>query len=111
MLIVGESLLRDTEAPILQPDRESQEVCCLPELRCEMLPRVPQLVKSTGYPLLHFHMGTNYTSQNLARIKEDYKALGVRVKNINAQVTFLPVRGKGSARNRCILQINFWPHG
>ncbi|GAB0204056.1 hypothetical protein GRJ2_002871200 [Grus japonensis] len=50
-------------------------------------------------------------SRNLGRIKEDYKALGVQVKNIGAQVIFssiLPVRGKGAARNRHIMHINSW---
>ena len=77
---------------------------------------MPQLVKSTDYcPLLLLHVGTNDTaSRNLGRIKEDYKALGVQAKSIGAQVIFssiLPVRGKGAARNRRIMQINFWLHG
>ncbi|XP_040977090.1 uncharacterized protein LOC121232754 [Aquila chrysaetos chrysaetos] len=53
-------------------------------------------------------------SRNLGRIKEDYKALGMQAKSIGAQVIFssiLPVRGKGLARNRCIMQINFWLRG
>ena len=77
---------------------------------------MPQLVKSTDYyPLQLFHVGTSDTaSRNPRRIKEDYKALGVQVKSIGAQVIFssiLPVRGKGAARNRRIMQINFWLHG
>ena len=77
---------------------------------------MPQLVESTDYyPLLLFHVGMNDTaSQNLGSIKEDYKALGVQVKSIGAQVIFsciLPVRGKGAARNRCTTQIKFWLRG
>lgn len=30
VLVVGDSLLRGTKAPICRPDRESREVCCLP---------------------------------------------------------------------------------
>jgi len=60
-------------------------------------------------------VGTNDTaSQNLGRIKEDFKALRVHEKSIDAQVIFssvLPVRGKGAARNRHIMHINFWLHG
>ncbi|GAB0210389.1 hypothetical protein GRJ2_003504700 [Grus japonensis] len=114
VLIVGDSLLRGTEAPICRPDRESREVYCLLGAKIQdVAKRVPQLVKSTDYyPLLLFHVGTNdAASQNLGRIKEDYKALGVQVKNIGAQAIFssiLPVGGKGAARNRHIIHINSW---
>jgi len=71
---------------------------------------VPQIVKDTDYyELLLFQVGTNDTaSWNLGRIKEDFKALGVKAKWFGAQVIFssiLPVGGKGSARNRHILNI------
>jgi len=48
--------------------------------------RVPQLVKSTDYYLLLlFHIGTNDTAgRNLNRIKEDFKALGVKAKSFGA---------------------------
>ena len=114
---MGDSLLRGTEAPICRPDRESREVCCLLGAKVrDVAKRVPQFVKSTDYYLLLlFHVGMNdTTSWNLGRIKEDYKALGVQVKSIGAQVIFssiLPVRGKGAARNRCRMQINFWLRG
>jgi len=54
------------------------------------------------------------SSWSLGRIKEDYKALGVQAKSIAAQVLFssiLPVTGKDIARNRHIMQINFWLGG
>ncbi|GAB0205522.1 hypothetical protein GRJ2_003017800 [Grus japonensis] len=114
VLVVGDPLLRGTKVPICQPDRESQEVCCLLGAKIQdVAERVPQLVKSTDYyPLLLFHVGMNDTaSRNLGRIKEDYKALGVQDKNIGAQVLFssiLPVGGKGAARNRSIMHINSW---
>lgn len=71
-----------------------------------------QLVRSTDYyPLLLFYVGMNDTTrQNLGRIKEDYKALGMQVKNIGAQIilsSILPVREKGAAKNSHIMQINF----
>ena len=108
------TLLRGTEAPICQPDRESQEVCCLLGAKArDVAERVAQLIKSTDhYPLLFFHVGMNDTAiWNLGRIRQDYKALVVQAKSIGAQVIFssiLPVRGKGAARNRPIMQINFW---
>lgn len=52
--------------------------------------RGPQLVKSrVYYLLLLLHAGTNdMACQNLVKIKEDYKALGMQVKNIGVQVIF-----------------------
>lgn len=78
MLVADDSLLGGTEVPIYQPDRESQEVCCLPGAKVrDVSERVSQLVKSTDcYPLLLFHVGMNdTTSWNLGRISEDYRAL------------------------------------
>ena len=50
VLIVGDSLLKGTEAPICQPDREAPEVCYLPGAKVQdVTKRVPQLVKSTDY--------------------------------------------------------------
>jgi len=117
VLVVGDSLLRGTGSPICQPDREAREVCCLPRAKVrEVTERVPQFVKSTDYyPLLFFHVGTNDTAnRNLSRIKEDFKALGVKAKCFGAQVIFssiLPVGGRGSARNRCIMGSSSWLHG
>ena len=81
-----------------------------------MAKRMPQLIKKTDYyVLLLFHIGMNDTeSQNLGKIKEDFQALGVQVKNVGAQVIFssiLPVRGKGVSINRRIMHINSWLRG
>lgn len=75
---------------------------------------MPQLVKNADfYPLLLFYVGMNdITGQNLSRIKQDYKALEVQLKN-GAQIIFpsiLPVRGKDTVRKRCIMEINIWLH-
>lgn len=100
VLVVGNSQLRVTEAPVCWPDRESHEVYCLLGAKIwNIAKRVPQLVRSTGYYLLLLiHVGTNDTSgHNLGRIKEDYKSLEVQVKNIGTQVMFsfiLPDGGK-----------------
>ena len=61
VLVVGDSLLRGTEAPICRPDIQSREACCLPGTKIrDITERLPQLVKSTDYyPLLLFHVGTN----------------------------------------------------
>jgi len=111
------TLLRGNEAPICRPEREQHDVCCLPGAKVrDVAERVPQLVKSIDYyPLLLFHVSTNdRASQNLGRIKEDYKALEVQVKSIGAQVIFssiLPAGGKGVARNQFKMRISSWLRG
>jgi len=94
-------------------------VCCILGAKVrDVTKRVPQLVKSTDYcPLLLFHVGTNDTAShlwNVGRIKEDFKALGMKAKSFGTQViisSILPVGGRGSARNRHIMGINSWLHG
>jgi len=114
VLVVGDSLFRDTEEPICRPDREASKLCCLLRAKVrDMAERVPRLVKSIDYyPLLLFHVGTNDTaSQNVGKIKEDFKALGVKAISIGAQLIFpsiLPAGGRGSARNRHIMGVSSW---
>lgn len=46
VLLVGDSLLRGTEAPICRPDIQSGEVCCLSGAKIwDVTERLPQLVK------------------------------------------------------------------
>ena len=111
---MGDSLLRGSEVPICRPDRESREVCCLLGAKVRDVARGCHNL-SRAQTTIHWYRDTNDTSgQNLGRIKEDYKALRVQVESIGVQVIFasiLPVRGKGAARNRRLMQINFWLHG
>jgi len=113
---VGDSLLKSTEVPNCQPDRESQEVCCFLGAKVQdVTERVPQFIKSTDYhPLLLFDIGTNDTaSQNVGIIQEDFRAPRVKVKSFGAQVIFssiLTVGGRGTARNRRIKSNNSWLH-
>jgi len=112
--MVGDSLLRGTGEPIGRTHMEALKVCCLLGAKVhDVTERVPHLVKSTDYyPLLLFHVGINDTaSRNVGRIKEDFKALGVKAKSFGSQVIFssiLPVGGRGSAGNRRIMDINSW---
>lgn len=97
------------KVPIFWPDRESCGSCYIPGPKASDLAQMmPQLVKNAdSYLLLLFHAGRNdITSQNLGRIKEDYKTLEVQMKN-GAQITFSSisrVREKDAARKRCIMQ-------
>uniref|UniRef100_A0A8C3IF96 SGNH hydrolase-type esterase domain-containing protein n=1 Tax=Chrysemys picta bellii TaxID=8478 RepID=A0A8C3IF96_CHRPI len=114
VVVVRDSLLRRTEAPICRPDISSREACCLPGARIqnvmEALSRIIQ--PSDYYPMLLIHVGTNDIARcDTERIKSDYRALGVRVKEFGAQVVFssiLPVKSRGLGRNRCIMEENAW---
>lgn len=61
VLVIGDSLLRGTEAPICRPDDFSREVCCLPGARIRgVTERLPSLVTPTDYhPLLLFRVGSD----------------------------------------------------
>ncbi|KAK4807100.1 hypothetical protein QYF61_018441 [Mycteria americana] len=74
VLVIGDSLLRGTEAPICHPDNFSREVCCLPGAHIRNITeRLPSLVNPTDYdPLLIFYVGSNDTvTRQLRTIKRD----------------------------------------
>ena len=73
------SLLRGTEAPICWSAREQCDACCLPGAKAQdVTERMPQLRSRDCYALLFFRVGMNDVArQNLGRIKQDYKVLGV----------------------------------
>ena len=114
MIVVGDSLLRGTEAPTCRPDALSREVCCLPGARIrDVTERLPSLVQSTDYsPLLLFHVGTSDTARSSLRsTKEDYRALGAVVRDSGVQVVFSSIllfKGKGFERASRIWRINKW---
>lgn len=50
VLVIGDSLLRGTEAPICCPDSFSREVCCLPGARiCNVTERLPSQITICSY--------------------------------------------------------------
>ena len=112
MIVVGDSLLRGTEAPTCRPDALSREVCCLPGARIrDATERLLSLVQSAGcYPLLLFYVSTSDTARSSLRsIKKDYRALGVVVRDSGAQAVFssiVPVKGKEFERASRIWRIN-----
>ncbi|CAM4641847.1 unnamed protein product [Lepidochelys olivacea] len=116
VVVVGDSYLRGTESSICRPDRENQEVHCLPGARIHnVTERLPRLIKpSDRYPFLLLQVGTNDTAMNdLEQITADYVAVGRRIKEFEAQVVFssiLPVEGKGPSRDRRIVEVNEWLH-
>ena len=74
MILMGDSLLQGTEAPLCQPGLSSRQVCCLPG--SQVWDVVEGLLKlawpSAYYPLLLFLVGTNDTARgNLDSIKSD----------------------------------------
>lgn len=89
--VVGDSLLGGTAVPISWPDVLSREVCCLLGSGIgDVTGTLPRLVQSTRhYLLLLFCMGTSDTGRSrLRRIRKDYRALGVTVRNFAELVFF-----------------------
>lgn len=86
---MGDSLLQGTEAPTCQPNQSSREASCL--LGAGIWDVVEELLKlvwlSDYNLLLLLHVGANDTARgNLDSIGRDYRALGVVVTGIGAQV-------------------------
>ncbi|XP_073435803.1 uncharacterized protein [Dendrobates tinctorius] len=114
VVVMGDSLLRGTEAAICRPDITSREMCCLPGAKIkDVSDRISGLFRPTDdYPFLLLHVGTNDTARNdLETICRDFEDLGKKVKELGAQVVFssiLPVDGHGTRRWNKILQVNNW---
>ncbi|CAJ0940268.1 unnamed protein product [Ranitomeya imitator] len=114
VVVVGDSLLRGTEAAICRPDITAREVCCLPGAMIkDVTDRIPKLFSSKDvHPFLLIHVGTNDTARkDLPTIYKDFEELGKKVKELDAQVVFssiLPVDGHGTRRWNRILDANNW---
>ncbi|CAJ0941587.1 unnamed protein product, partial [Ranitomeya imitator] len=114
VVVVGDSLLRGTEAAICRPDITAREVCCLPGAMIkDVTDRIPKLFSSKDvHPFLLIHVGTNDTARkDLPTICKDFEELGKKVKELDAQVVFssiLPVDGHGTRRWNRILDANNW---
>lgn len=113
MVLVSDSLLLGTEAPMCHQDFESQEACCLPGACIwDIAERLSVFIcPSDHYPFLLDHTGiTNTACNDTEQIRGDYKALGRRIKGPGAQEVFssiLPVEGKGPSRDLC-MEVNAW---
>lgn len=76
---MGNSLLRETEGPIRQPDSTHRKVCCLSTAWVrDIIRRLPSLVcPSDYYPLLIVQVGSNEVDErSLRAIKWDFRGLG-----------------------------------
>jgi len=117
VIVVGDSLLKETEGPICGADPPHREVCCFPGARVRDITRkLPSLVQpSDCYLLLLFHVGGDKVAVHSPRvIKRDFRVLGRLVRESGAQVIFsslLPVAGGDVARNRWTQSINTWLRG
>ncbi|CAJ0936766.1 unnamed protein product [Ranitomeya imitator] len=88
VVVVGDSLLRGTEAAICRPDITAREVCCLPGAMIkDVTDRIPKLFSSKDvHPFLLIHVGTNDTARkDLPTICKDFEELGKKVKELDAQ--------------------------
>jgi len=114
VVVVGDSLLRGTEAIVCGPDKMSREVCCLPGAKIrDVTERLTRLVKPTDRnPFLLVHVGTNDTARHsLQKIRRDFEDLGRKLKDLGTQVvisSLLPVKGRGPGRERKIVEVNNW---
>ncbi|CAJ0950869.1 unnamed protein product [Ranitomeya imitator] len=99
VVVVGDSLLRGTEAAICRPDITAREVCCLPGAMIkDVTDRIPKLFSSKDvHPFLLIHVGTNDTARkDLPTICKDFEELGKKVKELDAQTGMAPGDGTGS---------------
>ncbi|CAJ0944341.1 unnamed protein product, partial [Ranitomeya imitator] len=79
VVVVGDSLLRGTEAAICRLDITAREVCCLPGAMIkDVTDRIPKLFSSKDvHPFLLIHVGTNDTARkDLPTICKDFEELG-----------------------------------
>uniref|UniRef100_A0A8D2KRG4 SGNH hydrolase-type esterase domain-containing protein n=1 Tax=Varanus komodoensis TaxID=61221 RepID=A0A8D2KRG4_VARKO len=114
VIVVGDSLLRGTEAAVYRPNLETREVCCLLGAHIRHVKdRVERLVRSGGHqPLLVIHVGTNNVArQGVVGTTRDFEALGKKLREMKAQAAFssiLPVWGFGPGRDRRASEVNDW---
>ncbi|KAF7243698.1 Polyribonucleotide nucleotidyltransferase, partial [Varanus komodoensis] len=114
VIVVGDSLLRGTEAAVCRPNPETREVCCLLGACIRHVKdRVERLVRSGGHqPLMVIHVGTNDVArQGVVGTTRDFEALGKKLRELKAQVAFLsilPIRGFGPGRDRRASEVNDW---
>ena len=114
VIVVGDSVLRDTKGPICRPDPYHREVCCLPGARVrDIKKKATALVQpSDYYPLLVIQAGNDeLVERSLKSLKKDFKALGWLVEGSGTQVVFssIPqVEGKNTERGWKTHLINTW---
>ncbi|KAF7247670.1 hypothetical protein EYD10_06106 [Varanus komodoensis] len=85
VMVVGDSLLRGTEAAVCCPNLETREVCCLLGARIRRVKdRVGHLVHSGGHQLLLvIHVGTNdMARQGVVGTTRDFEALGKKLREL-----------------------------
>uniref|UniRef100_A0A493TS73 Uncharacterized protein n=1 Tax=Anas platyrhynchos platyrhynchos TaxID=8840 RepID=A0A493TS73_ANAPP len=117
VLVIRDSLLRGTEAPICRPDNLSREVCCLPGARVrDVRKALPQLIKPEDYyPLVVIQVGSREAAtRKMRNIKKDFASRGRSLKGSGAQVVFssvLPLGDRDPERRRRTGPVNDWQRG
>ncbi|KAM4031921.1 uncharacterized protein ACNLHF_019306 [Anomaloglossus baeobatrachus] len=89
VVVVGDSLLRGTEAAVYRPDLSTREISCLPGAKIsDVTNRILNLLSSKDdHPFLQIHVGTSDTAKNdLPIICKDFENLGKKVKELDVQV-------------------------
>ena len=114
MILMGDSLLQGTEAPLCQAGLSCREVCCLPG--AQVWDVVEGLLKlaspQTTTPCCYSLWAQTILLGETWRVSKVITELcGKVVKGLGAQVvlsSILLVRAKGVRRRALIMQVNIW---
>ena len=93
-VVIGDSLLRETEGPICHLDLSHKEVCCLPGAQVRDVARnISRLIRpSDYYPLPVFHIGNKKVGKRSSWvIKRDFRALGRLLKGSGTGCVLYPL--------------------
>lgn len=87
-MVIGDSLLRGTEAAVGEGNRVSQGVCCLPAARIhDVTEKWPSIIETTDHNPFHLnHQGTNNTARHgFQHTARDYQTLNRKLKGLGEQ--------------------------
>lgn len=88
--VIGDSPVKETEAPTCRPNPLFREVCCFPGVQIrDITSKFMSLVQLSDYcRLLLFQTGTISVTASLKSIKRDFRVLGRWLKDSEAQEVF-----------------------
>ncbi|XP_069750301.1 uncharacterized protein [Narcine bancroftii] len=115
-VVIGDSIVRNTDRRFCEPDRYARMVCCLPGARVrDISNRVQGILKGEGkQPDVLVHVGTNDIDKKEEVLKKDYRELGQKLRNRTARVVIsglLPVPSATEDKNGRLRKMNVWLRG
>lgn len=106
VLVVDNSLLKSTEAPLCWPDRESQEVCYLPGAKIwDAAKSVAAYQEHRLLSAIALSFGLELEPRTWAESKKIIKPWEHKWRTLMPNSSIFPIGGKREDRNRCILYI------